>query len=685
MTSASLQNKLSYRADIDGLRGIAVLAVVIFHAFPKALTGGFVGVDIFFVISGYLIGRILLVELQEGTFHIARFYGRRARRIFPALIVVLSVSAIAGWFTLFPDEYKQLGLHIAAGAGFVSNLTLWREAGYFDSSADVKPLLHLWSLGVEEQFYIVFPLLLWLASRLRANRLTLCMGIAALCYALNVWTSRTDLVAAFYSPLTRMWELVAGSTIACAMLHERRNFLYVQRIEAFAGRVFFEGPEAPVVRLQEILSVCGLAVIALSMWFLNSNMRFPGWWALAPVLAACMVILAGPDAWFNRVILANRALVLVGLISFPLYLWHWPLLSFARILETHAPSFEVRLVLVCTSFLLAWLTYRFVERPVRYSRTSKRTAVYLSVALGAVGFLGFNDWKRGGLEFRPIVRAYSSLATTSIRTPRTNECFDIPNAQTIASGWFCHLGNASRTPSAFFYGDSHALSMIPVFEQIANESATDILFTGFSGCPPLLGVYPFRDQKIFDCQALNERIFNHVKSTGIKDVILTARWSYYTDDSYYGGKIALISYRGSQGNKELSRQAFLDGLQETVTRYKAIGVKVHLLTDVPFQILEINDLFRLATRSLDRQAAIDSLSVSREQHLALNRFVNNAFERLNGEESVDVINLDDVYCGSRCPAAKNGTSMYMDSGHQSIAGSLRTKAKIRSRLSFSSN
>ena len=203
-----------YRPDIDGLRAIAVLSVVGFHAAPGRIPAGFIGVDIFFVISGYLITSIILKGLEAGTFNFAEFYGRRVKRIFPALLIVLLASLAIGYFILLDDQFKELGKHIAGGAGFVSNLVLWGESGYFDNAADFKPLLHLWSLGIEEQFYIVWPFLLWLAWKQRFNYLPVLLVIAFASFALNIYTVSSDPVAAFYSPLTRFWELLVGSILA---------------------------------------------------------------------------------------------------------------------------------------------------------------------------------------------------------------------------------------------------------------------------------------------------------------------------------------------------------------------------------------------------------------------------------------------------------------------------------------
>jgi peptidoglycan/LPS O-acetylase OafA/YrhL len=213
-----------YRPDIDGLRAVAVLAVVAFHAFPSWAKGGFIGVDVFFVISGYLISIIIFENLERGTFSFTEFYARRIRRIFPALLLVLIVCLTIGWFTLLADEYKQLGKHTVAGAGFISNFILWNEAGYFDNSAETKPLLHLWSLGVEEQFYIFWPLLLWFAWKHKFSLLTLTILVALASFVLNIKGIKHDMVATFYSPQTRFWELLCGSLLSWITVYKKDVF-----------------------------------------------------------------------------------------------------------------------------------------------------------------------------------------------------------------------------------------------------------------------------------------------------------------------------------------------------------------------------------------------------------------------------------------------------------------------------
>ena len=373
--------ELNYRPDVDGLRAIAVLAVVGYHAFPNWVRGGFVGVDIFFVISGFLISTILLRNLESDRFSFREFYSRRIRRIFPALAVVLAACLAFGWVALLADEYKQLGKHVAGGAGFISNFLLWSEYGYFDSAAETKPLLHLWSLGIEEQFYIVWPFLLWIGYRSRLNLLWIIAALGVASFAWNIGSASSDAVGDFYSPMTRFWELAIGSGLAYWTIRRK-------------------------VRLGDLranlLSVGGLVLIVMSVLIVNNQKLFPYWWALLPTIGALLIVTAGPKAIVNQ-ILSSKALVWVGLISYPLYLWHWPLLSFTRIIESATPPRETRIVAVLISIFLAWLTYRLIEKPIRFGAASSRKVAALCGAVLMVGFGGYLTYVQDGIRFRPLL------------------------------------------------------------------------------------------------------------------------------------------------------------------------------------------------------------------------------------------------------------------------------------------
>ena len=328
----SSRTALQHRTDIDGLRGIAVLSVVACHAFPSTLRSGFVGVDIFFVISGFLITSIILNDIANDRFSFREFYARRIKRIFPALAVVLAACLVAGALLLLPEDFRLLGKHAVAAVGFLSNFALWQEANYFDVAAESKILLHLWSLGIEEQYYLLWPLLIWTASRLRLNLFTLFLAIFAASLALCVKWTPLNQVAAFYSPASRFWELAAGSILAQLTLSTPRAAVFIETTIAnvISSVVFDRGAVDKEKIYRDFLSLAAFGLITSSVFVITRRHEFPGWWALLPVFGAYLAINAGPQAMLNRLLLTNRILVWIGLVSYPLYLWHWPLLVFAR-------------------------------------------------------------------------------------------------------------------------------------------------------------------------------------------------------------------------------------------------------------------------------------------------------------------------------------------------------------------
>ncbi|MEI8287843.1 MAG: acyltransferase family protein [Verrucomicrobiota bacterium] len=374
-----------YRPDIDGLRGVAVLLVLVFHGFARLLPGGFIGVDIFFVISGYLITSILFNDLQKDRFSLSTFYGRRIKRIFPALITVLGTSWMIGWFLLFPDEFRNLGRHIAGGAAFISNFMLWRETGYFNNAAESKPLLHLWSLGIEEQFYIFFPVMLWLAYRkgLATPRFLAVLFVISFGLSLNGTWIRP--IATFFLPVTRFWELLVGCVMAAIEADHRRRLEIASATPTVSGALSSRGLQLA----GNAGAVLGLALILAGTWLLNKDAAFPGWWALMPTLGTALLIFAGSHAFINRWVLGNRLLVGIGLISYPLYLWHWPLLYFGRLVYPYGMSNATVGAILAASGLLAWLTYKFIESPIRFGATWRtRKVLYLSAGMAGLMTLG---------------------------------------------------------------------------------------------------------------------------------------------------------------------------------------------------------------------------------------------------------------------------------------------------------
>jgi len=437
---------VTYRPDIDGLRAIAVLAVVAFHAFPGAAPGGFVGVDVFFVISGYLISGIIIAGLREHRFSFTEFYARRIRRIFPALVIVLFACWLCGWFVLFADDYRQLSAHITGGVAFASNFVLWNEAGYFDDAADTKPLLHLWSLGIEEQFYLVWPLLLLVAWRRGVNLLWFTVTLLVASFLYNVWRIRIDVVGTFYSPVTRFWELLVGGTLACLAA----------------------APSQVAANFRQAGAAIGLVLIATAIAVLDSSRLFPGLWAVLPTAGAALILAAGPGTWVNRALLSHPVLVWIGLVSYPLYLWHWPLLSFARIIAGETPSPSVRIAAVAASIVLAWLTYQLVERPVRHGRKAPLVVPVLCTLMAAVLVTAEVTRRTGGLFERTVNRSdrahflqyYDRMHKQGLAEAYRQECdfMDWPTGrvrESIAAS--CTQAGDRRT--VLLWGDSYAQAL----------------------------------------------------------------------------------------------------------------------------------------------------------------------------------------------------------------------------------
>lgn len=363
-----------YRPDIDGLRAIAVLSVVLYHGFPNSLRGGFAGVDVFFVISGFLISTIIFQNLDRGSFSIGDFYVRRIRRIFPALALVLISVLIFGWLCLFPDELHQLGRHVASSAGFIQNFTLWKEVGYFDNVSETKPLLHIWSLGIEEQFYFVWPLLLWSASKL-SKRLSAdkykglfyflsTVLVFTISFILNLNLIKVDPSKTFYLPQYRFFELALGGILAWWILYQPKIPASLFNSQDTFFRTWFAEK-----RIKNILSFCGLTILLIIFYQFSKETVFPGKKALLPIFATAFIIWSGPESWLNRNVLSNKILVWFGLISFPLYLWHWPIFSFGRIIYGEVPTRQFRLIAIAISILLAWLTVKIIEKPFRFGNT----------------------------------------------------------------------------------------------------------------------------------------------------------------------------------------------------------------------------------------------------------------------------------------------------------------------------
>jgi peptidoglycan/LPS O-acetylase OafA/YrhL len=657
-----------YRPHIDGLRALAVLLVVGFHAFPSVVEGGFVGVDVFFVISGFLISGIIFAELDQSAFSFWQFYARRIRRIFPALLLVMAACFAFGWFAMLADEYKQLGKHLAAGAGFISNLTLWQESGYFDSGADTKPLLHLWSLGIEEQFYMLWPLGLWAAYRVRASRLALCLALIAASFALNVAYVHSNPVAAFYSPGTRFWELLAGSVLAY--------------FATPAGKPLLRRVVPPSSRTASTLhAFIGLALLAVAVATVTRVHAFPGWWALLPVLGTCFILAAGSDAWLNRVVLSNRVMVGIGLISYPLYLWHWPLLVFARLAEYNgAPPWPIRLAAVALSVLLAWLTYIVIERPLRFGRSTTARLAGLCVAMLAIGLAGYNAYRHDGFVLR-AANAKVALFADILSPPQTritnDSCQKLLGRQPVP-GAVCLARSAH--PAMLIVGDSHAMA----FNSAAatGRSALDTVLLAGHGCLPFISYQnygPQDNRSAKKCYEVTGEALAMAKALeSIRTVVLVSRGPLYFSGRGFGMEESDVRWRGwtvepvKPAAPMSSQQAFVEGYVEVSKRLLALGKKVVFVIDVPE--FGINPEVCIANRPVAfRNQSLPSCVLSRGVVDARQKEYRQLVAQIQAQvPGLLVYDTRDVFCNEVSCASKDSSEVYFyDNNHVNLSGSAK--------------
>ena len=664
-----LRDHPAYRADVDGLRALAIIPVLLFHAFPTVVPGGFVGVDIFFVISGFLISSIIFRGLQRDRFSFTGFYANRIKRIFPALLLVLGVCAVFGWFSLLPDEYAQLGKHILGGAGYVENFVLRRESGYFDTSSFLKPLMHLWSLGIEEQFYLTYPFLLWAVWRLRGNLLAVIVPLVLISFSLNVWQVGSDAVSSFFLPQTRFWELWVGGALAYVDIFMPE--VARRMTGSWAGLVsrlpVQQQTSSSAAIVHNILSVIGMVLIGIALLRVRES-AFPGWWALLPVCGASLLIVAGPTAWINRRILSNRVAVFVGLISYPLYLWHWPILSFARIIRGEDLSRGARIAAVCLSFLLAWATWRFVESPIRFGRKiwiKTAALVLISVIIAGVGY---TIHAQDGFVSR-FKNVPGDVGWLQPEIPSSKDCLKALGTDQMR---FCRMAGQGP-PDVVLIGDSHAGSLYGGLAAAYAQHSHVLMNLGEAGCVPFYDTESYtRGRQRADCRPLVNRMLDFAASSpSVRTIILSARGPLNMTGQYFGEDPLgpkVISWDGAEKNSDQA-EVFAASLKNTVSRLSASGKKVVLFLDWPE--LDFNP-----RSCLPRPVALFShvrplCGVPRPAVDARNHAYREVIFAMKKEFSgLAVFDPFPYLCdATACYAERDGRLLYRDDNHLSAEGS----------------
>ena len=627
--------KLSYRPDIDGLRAFSILAVLIYHYFPSCLPGGYIGVDVFFVISGFLITGIITSDLKKDQFSLWIFYQRRVLRIFPALMLVLISCLIFGWGSLYQSEFKNLGKHVLGSIFFVSNFILQKEIKYFDVAAELKPLLHLWSLAIEEQFYIVWPAFLWALHKRKSNiGIILGLTIIAL-FTYNIFESYRAPHKFFYNPLVRAWQLGAGSLV---------YFISQKHINYLSPKI------------RTMLPAIGIGLIIWGYIYLRSKDIYPGWWALFPTFGASAIILGKSDSFINKYFLSHKIMIGIGLISYPLYLWHWPLLSFATIIGT--TSFCLKLTLLVISFVLAFLTYHLVETPIRNGINKKKKAYYL-LALSLI--IAFTSWA--------IKRNHVHVYNKNDPEIYGNDWDYREDASEIhfRSRVFGNY-KSKNAELAVFLGDSHIEQYAPRIKKVISvlpKRTFSALFLTAGGCPPIPNVIEEKNHK--NCITLVDDATEFIKKTpSVKRINIAFSSSYFDSDEYVyvdkNKKFPMCFGGHKKAEKDLIK---------LVNFYrKDLGKEVILILDTPADhifdpkqyIIRQNFFLDLCSHKRSKAFSLQK-TVTRQEILHSQEKSRSALKRVALITGARLIDPLQSLCSKTCKVRHEGKFVYKDNSH----------------------
>jgi len=621
-----------YRQDIDGLRAIAVILVILYHAFPQWFGGGYLGVDVFFVISGYLISQILCVEIENHQWCWTTFYSRRIKRILPSLLLVLVVLMLLGYFLLLDPEYQSLNLHVLASSFFLNNILLWSQTPqYFDPGSHFKPLLHLWSLGVEEQFYLFWPAFIYFLYQKKISKR---YGIGALMLvSLLACVVGHD---TFYLPLCRIWELGLGGMLCFyqPVLLRRHSYLGV---------------------------VAFLVLLGLATWvyFKNSLLVI----MMATLSTAILIIYPGV---VNRRVLSQPTLVFLGMISYPLYLWHWSLLSFAHIIAAGAISTYLTILILIVSVILSGLTYVFIEKPIRMHPSNQWSWVLL-IILFIIGAIGGNVYYHHGLPGRPIDRE----AETLIADMTQFDSYQKRAVHCLEGGLDVCMQNKPGSPEFLLWGDSHAEHLFPGLMDMDNGH--DWMLLTSHTCPPLLGVKAYWSGQQDTCVMANQRTLTVLtKTPSIKTVVVA-----FVGLFYLSNEIAPVELGGPYspgffhlellGDSTLDKsKVVIQGLENTIEALLSMGKKVVIVEDNPLLPFMPSACIQrpLQPTSLYCQLPLDTvMKIQNDYHQLLERVIRQ-YPQVSLYRSMDAL------CNDRfCPVLLKHHLLYRDSQHLSLAGS----------------
>lgn len=620
---------ISYRPDIDGLRAFAVLAVITYHIFPELMPGGFVGVDIFFVISGYLISAIIFSDLQNNSFKISDFYVRRIKRIFPALLVILIFVLIAGWLILLPSEYSALGKITNAATSFLANLSMYndRAFAYFETSSDYKPLAHLWSLSVEEKFYIFYPICIFVLYKIRRYTLYFLLLALVLSFSLNIFNLTKNPKACFLFLPSRSWELLLGAIIAYLTIVKPLNLNFVRD------------------PIKNIISIIGIGLMLFAILSFDDKAPFPGWLALLPTIGATL-ILCSHKTWLNRVVFAHPTAVWIGLISYPLYLWHWPLFSFARILQGDDLSISTRLIIIASSFVLAAATTALIERSLRKQPTR---IIYPLIIVMLLIFLTSLAIKRMYIEPKssamdPLIQKID-VANNDWKYP--GKTFEQLNYDKFP---FNRYGKGANV--TVFFGDSNMEQYWPRIEKLMQDSparyqANTVVFATRGGSMPVPG---------YGDESFVSATIDYLKSPEVKTVVLGAQWLGYLKENNIAS------------NKKYA------ALKSLITELKDLNKTVYLILNIPIAAIQ-NPSDKISRKLFKPWQAKMASSFDRKLWLSQSQSMTDTLKWIAASTGTKIIDPAEQLCsdGQCVILDPEGNPCYKDMAHLT-ASYVREKA-----------
>ena len=660
---------LTYRAEIDGLRAIAVVPVILFHAGLAAFSGGYVGVDVFFVISGYLITSIILSEQEAGRFSLAAFYERRARRILPALFLVVFACLPFSWILLTPDELRSFAKSVIGVSTFTSNFHFWGESGYFDTDAELKPLLHTWSLAVEEQYYIVFPLLLMLLHRIGRRIIPAMLVLLVLAsFALAEYGARNQSAAAFFLLPARAWELLAGSLCA---VYLRRN---PEPLAAFTG-------------LQSMLALFGLLMILASVVLLDSNTPFPGVYALPTIAGTVLIICFARSGNMVGRLLALRFIVLAGLISYSAYLWHQPLFVFSRHAYASEPPASLMIALALLSMVLAYLSWRFIEAPFRDRKRFNRKQIWKLSGYGLLLLLlvGAAGHAMRGFPDRLSDKQRLIYEVSREKNPGSKHCssFDpdkgLRYQQCVPEGDF-----AARM---LIVGDSHANAMMRALNMTMQPDGVAVTQFTHRGCQPISGVSESGQES--DCSLYNDAILDYVLGKGEEQfVVLAGRWSLAFEGNRFdngeggvekGRNAALRPLGEDRGMEESARRkALAESIRVHINTLLESGKHIILVYPVPEAGWHVPNLM---LKHGDEHFTAGFASTDSKRFMERAGPVMTVLDEIGEHPRLYRVRPHEWMCdrevAGRCITQREGMPLYKDDDHLSLQGSLEVAQRIR--------